>query len=304
MILDLVARATAVDIDYIRKIARSASHRYKTYTIPKRDGTTRVIYHPARELKLFQGWITRNVIGRLPVHEAATAYRPRRNILFNALLHVKHNYLLRIDFENFFPSITGRDLELLLKKNADLLKTIITSDEDVRIIKALCCRRDRLTIGAPSSPSISNSLMFDLDSKWFERCRNKGVAYSRYADDLYFSTNSRDVLSDVLVEVRRDLEECESPKLYINNKKTVFSSRKRRRLAAGLVLTSDKKVSIGRDTKRKIKAYVFRFLNGELEDTEFKYIRGFLPYVQSVEPDFVESLRRKYGKEVFSKLLA
>ncbi len=304
MIPELLARATAVDLEYIRKVANSASYRYKTYTIPKRDGSLRAIYHPARELKLFQGWVAKHVVSRLPVHEAATAYRPGKSILSNALLHVKQNYLLRIDFENFFPSITAQDVEALLKKNAEALKATVATDEDVKIIVLLCCRHGRLTIGAPSSPAISNAVMFDLDRVWFDMCHKRGIVYSRYADDLYFSTNSRDVLSEVLVEVRRDLGKCEGPKLFINNKKTIFTSRKRKRLATGLVLTSDRNVSLGRGPKRKIKALMFKFSSGTLEDPDLKYVRGFLAYANSVEPDFVESLRRKYGEEVVSRLIA
>jgi hypothetical protein len=50
----------------------------------------------------------------------------------------------------------------------------------------------------PSSPVISNVVMHDFDAKWSESCRPKKISYTRYADDIYFSTNERGVLDGVL----------------------------------------------------------------------------------------------------------
>jgi RNA-directed DNA polymerase len=303
MIRDLLSRATGLEPSYILKVARTANHRYKTYTIPKKDGTSREIHHPARELKLFQAWLATNIFEALPIHPAAMAYRNGKSILSNAVLHASHNYLLRIDFEAFFPSIRGQDVVSLLHKNASALRALVGNDEDIEIIRQLSCRRDRLTIGAPSSPAISNAVMFDLDASWFDLSQKLKITYSRYADDLYFSTNSRGLLSELMTVVRKSLAECQSPRLFINEKKSVFTSRKRRRLATGLVLTSDKKVSIGRATKRKVKALAFQYRNGLLDGKRLKYLRGFLAYVRSVEPRFLESLRAKYGEDTLTKLL-
>jgi RNA-directed DNA polymerase len=303
MIRDLLSRATGLEPSYVLKVARTANYRYKKYTIPKKDGTPREIHHPARELKLFQGWLATHIFEALPIHPAAMAYRKSKSILSNAVLHASHNYLLRIDFEGFFPSIRGQDVVSLLRKNGAALRALVSTDEDIEIIRLLSCRHDRLTIGAPSSPAISNAVMFDLDTSWFDFSRKIEVTYSRYADDLYFSTNTRGLLSDLMTAVRKSLVECQSPKLFINEKKSVFTSRKRRRLATGLVLTSDRRVSVGRATKRKVKALTFRYLNGLLDGEGLKYLRGFLAYVRSVEPRFLESLRAKYGEEALSKLL-
>lgn len=303
MIRDLLSRATGLEPSYVLKVARTANHRYKTYTIPKKDGTPREIHHPARELKLFQGWLATNIFEVLPVHPAATAYRRGRSVLSNAVLHASHNYLLRIDFEAFFPSIRGQDVVSLLQKNSSALRALVNSHEDIEIVRLLACRHDRLTIGAPSSPAISNAVMFDLDTRWFDSCQKLEVTYSRYADDLYFSTNSPGLLSDLMTVVRKSLVECQSPKLFINEKKSVFTSRKRRRLATGLVLTSDRKVSIGRATKRKVKALTFQYLKGRLDGEKLRYLRGFLAYVRSVEPRFLQSLGAKYGQDTLSKLL-
>ena len=126
--------------------------------------------------------------------------------------------------------------------------------------------------------------------------------YSRYADDLYFSTNKPNLMGDLFAELKQDLRQRKSPRLSLKEEKTVFTSRKHKRLVTGLVLTPDKKVSIGRAKKRRIRAMVYQFTKNELNDKDIAYLRGYIAYVNSVEPTFVETLRRKYGKETIAAL--
>jgi RNA-directed DNA polymerase len=136
--------------------------------------------------------------------------------------------------------------------------------------------------------------MFDFDKEWSERVQSAQITYTRYADDLYFSTNQGNVLQTVLQELDEYLKQMKSPRLTINNSKTAFSSRKWRRLAAGLVLTSDRKISIGRKKKRMLKAWVNNLKLNRLTPTEVGSLRGWIAYLQAVEPLFVVALQRKY----------
>ena len=166
----------------------------------------------------------------------------------------------------------------------------------------LVTKDGHLTIGAPSSPILSNSVMFEFDEYWSVRCNENDIVYTRYSDDLYFSTNKANVLKDTLRELRRDLALRTSPKLHVNDKKTVFTSRKRMRLVTGLILTSDKRLSLGRKRKRWIKSLVFEYINGRLAQEKLAYLQGIIAYARSVEPRFVGSLSRKYGGEALKGL--
>ena len=243
MILERIAPETGLSKDYVALIARTATHRYKTYQIPKATGGIRTINHPARELKLLQFWLVSSIFSHLPVHPAAYAYRKGRNILATAVLHAAQSYLLKVDFRDFFPSITAFDISRVLEVNAPLFSSPLHPD-DYRLIRLLVCKSGRLTIGAPSSPVLSNAVMFEFDVYWAERCRSQGITYTRYADDLYFSTDRPQALSVVFAELQADLARRQSPRLAINSTKTAFTSRKRRRLVTGLVLTSDRRVSM------------------------------------------------------------
>ena len=280
---------------YIALVAKTASHRYKTYEIRKKTGGLRTINHPARELKLLQSWLMENVFSRFPIHRSATAYKKGASTLLNAALHKNKNYLLKVDFENFFPSITGLDIVRLLHRNRSLTRRTLSGESDVELVRRIVCREDHLTIGAPSSPTISNLVMFGFDKRQWSYCHERHIVYSRYADDLYFSTNDHGVLEGLLADLRRYITDRASPVLRINERKTVFTSRKRRRLVTGLVLTPTGAVSLGRHRKRFIKSLVFKNSTESLTPEQRLSLMGLLAYAQSIEPAFIDSLRNKYG---------
>lgn len=298
MIIDKIAANLVLSTDYLWRVVLSASHRYKTYTIPKRTGGVRTINHPARELKLLQYWVLDNVCSRLRVHDAATAYRTGLNIRDHAAIHVQQSYLLKVDFRDFFPSIRRTDVLRVLREHVEVLTGVLEGDQDRELVCRIVCKGDQLTIGAPTSPTLSNAVMFDFDTRWAARSRELGVVYSRYADDLYFSTSTANILSGLLAELRQDLQQRVSPRLSINNEKTAFGSRKRSRLVTGLVLTPAFRISLGRDRKRLMKSLVFSFLRGGLSKQQSDSLRGLIAYARSVEPSFVETLRNKYGVRI------
>jgi hypothetical protein len=230
----------------------------------------------------------------LPVHPAATAYQKNSTIKRNAELHAGTNYLLRVDFQNFFPSLHRIDVVNLLRANRKRLADEYVTDQDIEFISRVVCRFDALTIGAPTSPIISNAIMFNFDATWHRNAETNGITYTRYADDLYFSTSAPRVLERLLEDLRHYLNRGERPLLQINEAKTVFSSTKWRKLATGLVLTPDHKVSLGRHKKRMLKSLAWKLKRGELSVVETASLRGWISYIRSVEPDFVSRLQRKY----------
>jgi RNA-directed DNA polymerase len=286
---------------YVHLVVRTASHRYKTYEIAKKTGGFRTIHHPARELKLFQRWLMANLLSRLPVHKSAYAYKRGGSIYRNARRHAKSNFLLKVDFRDFFPSILGDDIARLLKTHAALLRNWIVLPSDIETVRRLVCRDDQLSIGAPSSPSLSNLVMFEFDEKWTNYCSQRGVMYSRYADDLYFSTSQPNVLESIFAALKVDLA-GRKPAFTINAQKTVFTSRKRKRLVTGLVLTSDRAISLGRQKKRFIKSLVFKYTRHELQPDQITSLKGLLSFVRSVEPSFTDALRRKFGLTILGDL--
>lgn len=282
------------------KFSIRASRQYRRYTIPKRTGGTRTIYQPSKELKSYQRYISKKIFQKLPIHESVYSYRKNVSIKDLAEKHKNDRFLLRIDFKDFFPSIHGENIREFLTDNKNLPFRI--SDKEITLINLLICKGNSLTIGAPSSPIISNTILFEFDKDINEYCKSEEIKYSRYADDLYFTTNAPDRLKNVLEFVKKYKFKF-NMKLKINEKKNIFSSKKSKRVITGLSLTTENKVSVGRKQKRYIKSLINSFKYNNLEDKELNYLKGYLAYLKSVEPEYIDLLSKKYSEELIRKLL-
>lgn len=288
----------------LRLIAR-APHAYKVYEIPKKSGGTRLIAQPAKEIKYIQHWLIDNIFNKLPVHECASAYKTGASIKSNASRHKKNKYIAKFDFENFFPSIKLSDLVLHFTKN---IGTDFSSDDIENMARLSCIRGGNnkglcLSIGAPSSPILSNSVMYDFDSAINEWCKSMDVAYTRYADDLTFSTNTAGISSDIETVIKNIIRDINYPALTINAKKTIHLSKKHQRRITGVIINNSGELSLGRDRKRMISALIHRFLSQLLVEDEIFHLQGLLGFSKDIEPDFVFRMRNKYGSQVIDAIL-
>ncbi len=288
----------------VRRIAASAPDAYKEYYIPKRNGGFRRIAQPAKEVKVLQRALVDRLLSDLPIHDAAIAYRKGISIRDNALVHAGTTQILKMDFENFFPSILDSDWRKFCEANS-----ILDSNEDLHLSTQILFHRPRgsrklrLAIGAPSSPMLSNLLMFDFDRKITELLRPDNVTYSRYADDLTFSAPRTGYLTSVKKAVREALNSLLYPKLSINHAKTTYVTTKYSRRVTGLTLANDGRVTIGRHRKRLIRAGIHNFLVGTHEAEDLRWLAGMISFVKSAEPEFYENLIAEVGFEQLKEIL-
>ncbi|WP_294913521.1 retron St85 family RNA-directed DNA polymerase [uncultured Gilliamella sp.] len=282
----------------------SAPYRYKIYKIPKRNSDKlRTIAHPSKELKFIQRIIVSSLSQTLPVHAHAYAYKKGVSIKENAQMHLSTKYLLKMDFSNFFPSITPR---LFFSK---LRQANIDFDEDNKLIlenflffKSKRNSNLRLSIGAPSSPLISNFVMYFWDVEIENICASKGITYTRYADDLTFSTNNKNVLFEIPELLQSILPKYSLGELRINHAKTVFSSKKHNRHVTGITLSNNNKLSLGRERKRAISAMIHHFINNKLDADKTSQLIGLLAFANYIESEFYHRMVEKYGMENIDKL--
>lgn len=301
MLLERLSSQIGIRTERLEYFAQTASMRYYVFSIEKRTGGRRWIAHPSRPLKVLQRWLNSRVIRGIAVHHAATAYQPGANIRRNAMPHSSTNFTLRIDFKDFFPSFTSHHLRAFIKDNPTEFAD--WSERDINFFVSTVCRADALTIGAPSSPFLSNAMMFSFDAGVAKYCLEKNLIYTRYADDIFISSIEAGKLQDALSFVRDFSRDFRYANLKINEKKTVFLSRKYTRKITGLVITSNGYVSLGRSRKREIKALVFEFSMGTLPDDKLAYLKGLLAFASDVEPSFFVALTNKYGRAVISQLI-
>ncbi|WP_454904697.1 retron St85 family RNA-directed DNA polymerase [Variovorax gossypii] len=282
----------------------TAPRRYKIHNIEKRNGRgLRLIAQPTAELKLVQKWLVSNYLQLLPIHSAATAYRSGLGIKDHAQLHASGKYLLKLDFEDFFPSIQGADFRRHVERFSNF-----TLPDQIAMVRLLFradadSKRLILSIGAPSSPLVSNTVMYPFDLAIKEYCEQFDVRYSRYADDLAFSTNTPRVLESVKARVVEICRTLEYPRLRLNEGKTVFTSKKHQRQLTGLILSNDGRASLGREKKREIRAMAHHFGFGVLNLDEVAKLRGLIAFAMSIDSEFVASIKKMLGQQKFNELM-
>lgn len=304
-ILSILAEKLVMPEDELLRFALTMPRRYKKYEILKRNGTdTRLIAQPSKESKFIQSMIIVELRNILPVHNAATAYERGTGIRLNALRHLNSRFLLKMDFKNFFPSITPELFFMIATDSGvefgDADKVFL---EHALFFRSTRRAKLRMSIGAPSSPFVSNFVMNTFDHAMMDFCTNRNISYTRYADDLTFTTNEKNLLFEVPKVVGALLAEYCFKKIRINSSKTVFSSKRFNRHVTGIVLTNSNELSIGRDRKREISSLINSYRYGKLSEESSMRLRGLIAHAHHIEPNFIAKMKKKYSPEVIDAIL-
>lgn len=298
-----ISSSLTLSIFELVHLAAKAPYTYKIYQIDKKTGGKRTIAQPARETKYVQWQLMEKIFFKLPIHEAATAYREGASIKENASKHKQNQYISKFDFTNFFGSIKEDDLIRHFTKHFPEG----ASENGIRLISRVSCVSYgppglALSIGAPSSPVLSNSVMFEFDSLIHEWCQNRDITYTRYADDLTFSSNIKGLAFEIESVIEETLKTIDYPKLTLNSKKTIHVSKKGQRRITGLIISNDGKISLGRDRKRVISSMIHKYTIGTLPREDIPKLQGLLGFAEDVEPLFSSRMRAKYGINVISEI--
>ncbi|MDO8267226.1 MAG: retron St85 family RNA-directed DNA polymerase [Moraxellaceae bacterium] len=302
---DTMSKDLGITEDVIKSAILVARRDVKKFGIKKRNGGIRDIFHPSKKLKVIQYWLIYNVFSKIPVHAAAAAYRPGLSILDNAKNHAANRFFLKLDLKDFFPSIKYADfigiLERWHKQEAPGWELDARAKEIIRL--SCFYKNDTLPIGFPSSPVISNIVMNDFDIHITKLIVSSGkygkCVYTRYADDLVFSTNTKGACGGIFKEVSEAISSMSSPRLALNPSKTkIGSSSGGSALVTGLKVCEDGHVTIHRKQKDHVRLMLSLYCKGSLRDEDKRSLLGHLAYCRHVDPGFYSSLLRKYFKEV------
>jgi len=255
--------------------------KYTTFQIPKRNGGQRTIKAPVNALKLVQRRLSdllQDCIEEINTSKgrmdrAAHGFKRRRSIITNARRHRHRRYVFNLDLEDFFPSINFGRVRGFLIKNRDF-----GLHEDVAtVITQIACHDNSLPQGSPCSPVISNLVAHILDMRLVGLATAAGCTYSRYADDLTFSTNKREFPVDIAVPSGIEGSEShlwkpsetlrttiERTGFRINAAKTHLMYRTSRQDVTGLVV--NEKINVRREYRHNVRAMVHRLVRtGQFE---------------------------------------
>lgn len=290
-LIDKIALDLKMDSSYLSRISERSNFYYKDYKIRKKNGDYRSISQPNPELKTLQYWIIHNIFTHLTVSDAAFAYKKGDSIKKHAELHKNAKHILHTDISNFFNSIHFKHLYNVLKNNKTIFDDLgIHFRGSLQDIKNICFRNNSLCIGAVCSPIISNVIMYSFDTAVTDYCKKNDYTYSRYADDIYISSNS--YIEQNIINFLR--EELRNLGFNMNMSKTRFYSPKYQRKVTGIIITNDSQVSIGTKRRNIIKKMIYDKLIHNKGDSE--QILGYLSFVKDIEPHTYNNLIIKYSQ--------
>lgn len=251
--------------------------------IPKKDGTLRIIYKPVLSLKVVQKWILTEILEKINVSQQAMAFVPKKNGLkTNAEYHRKNIFLLEMDITNFFGSI-------LEKQVFKLFCNIGYNTNVSAILTNLCTYKGALPQGAVTSPYIANLVCYHLDARLNGLCSRRDIVYTRYADDLSFSSNVRPELNKIEKIVKFIIED---EGFSINEKKTRYLSNDVKKSITGITINNEE-IHVDKAMKRKVRAMIFQSI-AKKDFSNNDKIRGMIAYIDSIENGY----RKKIVKYV------
>lgn len=311
---DAAELAAAIGISE-RELAWLTYHRgaaaidhYHRFTIPKRQGGERVISSPKRRLRVAQRWLLEQVLTAVPVHHAATGFRPGISVVQNAARHTGRALVIRIDLQDFFPSIGFRRVKGLFESFgynegvASVMALLATECPRVAVTfdgarRYVSIGARQLPQGACTSPALTNVLCRKLDARLAAGASSLGFTYSRYADDLVFSHPGQEAPAGVLLGMVRRIVREEGFK--VNEAKTRLMRRQHRQAVTGLVVNEQPRVS--RADLRHFRAFLHHcetegheVVSARLGRSARAYAAGYLAFVQMVSAAQAEKILARH----------
>ena len=256
--------AAMLDVDYAIldwHLRRSpVNERYTTFYIPKKSGRSRQIIAPVSAIKMIQQKL--NTVLQCVYERKAPAFGfiKGAGILKNAQMHTRKRYVFNLDLKDFFPSIEFKRVKGVFQKPPYYLNSEVST-----CLAQICCHKGQLPQGAPTSPIVSNIVCAKLDSELRILANSLKCIYSRYADDITFSTNLKEFPKELAVVNGKGVlqgvgtvlkEKISQNGFSIQNGKVRFQNMHNRQEVTGLVVNGSKP-NVKRTYIRELRAMLF-----------------------------------------------
>lgn len=237
------------DLEYVQILSTFSEDFYKEYKIPKRNGKMRIINEPLPNLKEIQTWILNNILLSPWVVENVspnvTAFMPERCIIDNAKCHVGKRTVICMDLKDFFTSVK------LIQVYA-VFSDMGYGKDVAGTMAHLCTLEGVLPQGAPTSPMLSNLVMKRIDKLITAFCESKDITYTRYADDLTFSTDQNFEYGKLIGYVKTVMD---YNKFTLNEAKTKVFHRNNSQNVTGIVVNEH--LQVGKKYRKKIRQEMY-----------------------------------------------
>jgi RNA-directed DNA polymerase len=295
-----------VSLDDLNRIMIYREAHYAYYPIRKRRGGVRQISSPYSNLKEIQRWIHLQILAKVAIDPNAKGFAKKQSIKENAEPHRSMPFLLNLDLLKFFDSISeyrvylvfeglgyaknvARDLARFSAAHKKIFKRYF--DKEIAVLPQ----------GAPTSPGLSNIILISLDRKMALLAAERNCQYTRYADDITFSSDKLDRLpsKNKLISIVKEED------LFVNFSKLNIYTKGQRQLVTGLTITDG--VHIPKSYRKDVYTHLFYCLKYGPEN-HLKWIKqdekkfykewllGRIHYINSINEKVAKDMYQKFSK--------
>ncbi|MEW6128645.1 MAG: reverse transcriptase family protein [Acidobacteriota bacterium] len=299
-----IAASIGITVNELRFLSFSrktstVSH-YVRFKLPKKPSGERLISAPMPRLKKVQHWILENLLAKVELHDAAHGFRSERSIVSNAAPHVGAEVVINLDLKDFFPSISYKRVKGVFRalgysEAAATIFALLCTEPQVEEVVLdgktyfIATGERHLPQGAPTSPAITNILCRRLDKRLLKMATGAGFKYTRYADDLTFSTSGESKKN--ICNVLRRVESIVAHEgLTIHPDKTRVLRRSRQQEVTGVVV--NEKTNVSKKELKRFRALLFQIEKDGLAGKRWSNssdvlasMMGFANFVFMVNPE-------------------
>jgi hypothetical protein len=236
------------------------SRFYEEKEIPKRNGDIRIIHAVKGALWYVQRKTHEYLSDNYKPHAAAKGFIKEGGIVKHSMIHRNKKLVISFDIKDFFPTITFARVMGMFKAHPFKF-----SREKSIVYAQICCLPENngaLPQGGITSPYISNMICRRLDSRFLEYANKEKFHYSRYADDLTFSTNKNVNYGKLEKFVAKIIKE---EGFQINKSKSRLMKKSDRQVVTGVVVNEG--LNVNRKYIRSLRALIYNSIkNGVYQE--------------------------------------
>ena len=179
-----LATRLGVSVAKLEAVADSAANWCEELELldPAKPNIQRTVLNVFGPLRKLQAKLLRQVLlPKLAASEFSHGGVRGRHIKTNVEQHIESKFVLTADISDFYPTISRNRVYRLFTED------FACSPDVARICTKLCTHKHRLALGLITSPMLADQVMRRIDARIGGLCRNAGLVYTRYVDDLTIS---------------------------------------------------------------------------------------------------------------------
>lgn len=260
----------------LRDVATTADSFYRPYH--NRKG--RLIDRPVAQLKFIQSRIQEQLLVAVPLPESLHGGVRGKSPRTNASSHVDSRTVVRIDVRQFYPHVTNGHVFAAWRH-------LGCSVGVSRMLTQLTTRRGHLPLGAPTSTTLANLVLGDVDAAVRKRAAQQGISFTRYVDDIVIGGERPELLIPLVVEA------LAGRNFKVARRKTSIMRSHRRQVVTGLVVNGTKEPRIPKPWRLKLRAEIYHlsFCDESQRRVAEQRIRSKIAYLRTTSPRHADRLQ-------------